>query len=366
MNEPNLYQLLMEQAPRLQFDFLFHNPNPAIDDYLHDDHTHTDEDGNEVTSPGTPDRPVVIETEPDPDPDPPNANPGPAPNPDPNPQQGGDGMIEPLTKAKLDALTLPASVPTGGVFRGGTDDEFIFDGKLDSSSNLHIHSVYSFAGRPNLLAIYGVNAREDEHGNAFASGEDEQLYGGGGNDVLVGGEGDDYLDGGPGNDYLFGGVLRVSDSVYGGGDEASAVNILMGGPGNDYLESAGMSNILNGGPGNDHLVSSGSEHVAMIGGPGNDLFDVFSTDGKVKIMDFQDGADKIRLTEGAFDPAGHKALYQLAVKAGVQWDMGWIATEVDNGVTLQVSGDAEEQLTIEGAYLANLQFELVNGDLFIV
>ena len=71
MNEPNLYQLLREQAPRLQFDFLFHNPNPAIDEYLHGDHTHTDEDGNEVTSPGTPDRPVVIETEPDPDPDPP-------------------------------------------------------------------------------------------------------------------------------------------------------------------------------------------------------------------------------------------------------------------------------------------------------
>ena len=54
----------------LDFDLLFHNPNPAIDEYLHGDHTHTDEDGNEVTSPGTPDRPVVIETEPDPDPPP--------------------------------------------------------------------------------------------------------------------------------------------------------------------------------------------------------------------------------------------------------------------------------------------------------
>lgn len=62
----------------LQFDYLFHNPNPAVDEYLHGDHTHTDEDGNEVVSPGTPDRPVVIDPEPDPDPDPPNANPGPA------------------------------------------------------------------------------------------------------------------------------------------------------------------------------------------------------------------------------------------------------------------------------------------------
>ena len=52
--------------PAMGFDFLFHNPNPWIDDYLHGDHTHTDEDGNEVTSPGTPDRPVVIEPEPTP------------------------------------------------------------------------------------------------------------------------------------------------------------------------------------------------------------------------------------------------------------------------------------------------------------
>ena len=52
------------------FEFSFHNPNPWIDDYLHGDQTHTDEDGEEVVSHGTPDRPVVIEPEPEPDPDP--------------------------------------------------------------------------------------------------------------------------------------------------------------------------------------------------------------------------------------------------------------------------------------------------------
>ena len=60
----------------LDFDLLFHNPNPAIDDYLHGDHTHTDEDGNEVVSPGTPDREPVIVFEPEPEPDP---QPEPAP-----------------------------------------------------------------------------------------------------------------------------------------------------------------------------------------------------------------------------------------------------------------------------------------------
>ena len=67
------------------FDFRFHHPNPWIDDLLHGDHTHTNEDSEEVVSPGTPDRPVVIEPDPEPDPAP-NPNPGPAPATDPEPE----------------------------------------------------------------------------------------------------------------------------------------------------------------------------------------------------------------------------------------------------------------------------------------
>ena len=352
----------------LQFDYLFHNPNPAIDEYLHGDHTHTDEDGNEVVSPGTPDRPVVIDPDPDPDPDadPPNANPGPAP--DAAPQQAGDGMIEPLTNAKLDALTKPGGVPTGGVFRGGAADEFIFDGVNNYDP-------------PASGASLSVPAGELTH--AYGTGANDQFYGGDGNDVLVGGYGNDILEGGPGNDYLFGSLLLVYNDRPPTSVLDAEANILMGGPGHDHLESGGASDIMSGGAGNDHLVFYGVS-VAMVGGPGRDVFDVTLTrnGGQVKIMDFQDGVDKIKLAGstmqqvfggigGATTTAyGHKALYQLATHAGVQWDMGWIATEVDNGVTLPVVNNSavleEYQLTIEGAYLANLQFELVNDDLFIV
>ena len=337
----------------LQFDNLFHNPNPAIDEYLHGDHTHTDEDGNEVTSPGTPDRPVVIDPEPDPDPDPPNANPGPAP--DAAPQQAGEGMIDPLTKGKLDALTQPAGVTTGGVFRGGAADEFIFDGARGGARGFD-------PSNRELVAEYGVNTG------------DEQLYGGDGNDVLVGGRGDDYLNGGPGNDYLFGDDLAVFDYSQSPGNEhlppistgyGDGANILIGGPGNDYLNGGGEIEILNGGPGNDHLETTAWTSSALIGGPGRDVFDV-SSGNIVKIMDFQDGADKILLVSDNSGPDEYLALYQLAAKAGVQIDMGWIATEVDNGVTLPLSQHDNDELTIQGAYLANLQFELVNGDLFIV
>ena len=367
MNDPKLYLDAV-----LDFELRHHHPNPDIDDMLHGDRTRTDEDGNEIIDEGTPEPPVVIE--PEPDPDPPNPNPGPSPNPNPGPspntQQGGDSRIEPLTKEKLDALTQPGGVPTGGVFRGGDGDEFIWDGKLVSSSpvNFHVPSL-NVGAHTGLLAIYGVNVGEDEHGNVVHSGGDEQLYGGEGNDVLVGGWGDDYLDGGPGNDYLFSGLLYVWDGRPATGRGDDEANILKGGPGNDYLEGGGEIDLLDGGPGNDHLVTDAT-FAALIGGPGRDVFDI-TDGGQVKIMDFQDGEDKILLVSadpaGYTDgPTGYLSLYQLAAKAGVQWDMGWIATEVDNGVTLPLSLSYDEELTIEGAYLPNLQFELVNGDLFIV
>lgn len=339
----------------LQFDFLFHHPNPWIDDMLHGDHTHTDDDGNEVISPGTPDRPVVIDPAPDPEPDPaPNPNPGPDPDANPAPTTpSGDSRIAPPTKAELDALTKP-SVTTGDRYDGGTANELIFDGETNHNN--------PNPGPNELVHTYGTG------------GGDELLYGGEGNDVLVGGGGDDYLNGGPGNDHLYGGGLQVFSDFDGppypiiseGVGDSGTANILMGGPGNDYLQSGGDSDILNGGPGNDHLVAGEGKFVALRGGPGRDVFDV-SEGSFVKIMDFQDGADEILLATAGDSP--RVDLYQLAIRAGVQWDMAWIATEVDNGVTLPLDGEYAgdvTELTILGASLSELQFEVVGGDLFIV
>ena len=331
-----------------QFDFLFHHPNPFIDDYLHGDQTHTDEDGEEVVSPGTPDRPPPA-TDPAPAPNPnppPNPNPGPPPDANPAPTTpSGDGRIAPLTKADLDALT-EQSVATGGRHDGGAANDFMYAGATGPDGN--------------VIATYGTDDRA------------ERLYGGEGNDVLVGGHGDDYLNGGPGNDYLFGGRLEVFDRPPGPNEDlpetqghwGGAANILAGGPGNDYLESGGEFDLLDGGPGNDHLASFRSENVSMIGGPGRDVFDVSSPAYRTtKIMDFQDGADKILLPR--IYAAGPLALYELAADVGVQFDVAWIAIEVDNGVNLQLSSDAE--LTIQGARLSELQFEVgAAGDLFIV
>ena len=219
------------------FEFSFHNPNPWIDDYLHGDHTHTDDDGEEVVSPGTPDRPVVIEPEPEPDP-------APAPDPEDDPR------------------TLTGS-------------------------------------------------------------EDESAY-----VVLVGGTGDDTLTGG----------------------------------------SRALYNLLNGGDGDDTLIARGWGENVLIGGPGEDVFDM-THDSKAKIMDFQDGIDKIKITGQAV-----VGFYNAVQEAGLTWDMRWIATEQsgynDDTLALEIEPDTNQGtptiVTILDVQHSDLQFEVVGDDVFIV
>lgn len=239
------------------FDFSFHHPNPWIDDLLHGDHTHTDDDGNEVVSPGTPDRPVVIEPDPEPDT---NPNPGPAPAPDPEPERE-------------------------------TDDE------------------------PRTLT------------------------GSAGDDVLVGGNNDDTLTGS---------VWTRAD------DPLPGYDVLIGGAGDDRLEN-GV--IQDGGPGNDTLITTAPHHeeTIMIGGPGRDVF-VPGGNGDIRIMDFQDGVDQIK-----FDNHPGGAHHVRAVEAGIQWDMNWIADELENGVEIY-----DGELMIVGVDIANLQVVVTDDGFFIV
>ena len=219
-----------------------------------------------------------------------------------------------------------------------------------------------------------------------------RLYGGGQDDLIIGGYGDDELIGGSGNDYLFGDGLKMAvngphdydatapvESVGHGNDRligGPQSDYLYGGGGNDYLDGGHGDNILDGGPGNDYLRSGGdpvpnSEHFyppghdVLIGGTGNDVFDV-SDATQVTIRDFQDGVDRIKMG--------------VATETNLQWDMDQIATETADGVTLQIWEEqyaatsenprhtllTDGTLTILGADLAELQFEVVGGDLFIV
>ena len=384
------------------FDFRFHHPNPWIDDLLHGDHTHTDDDGNEVISPGTPDRPVVIEPDPEPEPDP-NPNPGPDPAPDPAPAPAN---FEPLTEAKLAALlgASPTSVTstdavingdqaenkndvihgTGGdhTLRGHSGNDFLYvegwaDYDWDDNTDQRATETDTAFTR-----IYGAGVRTINNelytsvgdyyifgGNDPGSFGNDKLYGGAGNDVLVGGGGDDYLDGGSGNDYLYGGDLSLpkltgAESTEPAGGRGDGIDVLIGGSGDDYLNAGGDFGLLNGGPGNDYLEEDGRSGV-LIGGPGRDVFDVQYGDG-TKIMDFQNGVDKILVFNTEHGEDSVVRFYKLVTQANIQWDMSWIAAGTREGVVLRTGDNWEDTITIVGADLSDLQFEFVGDDVFIV
>lgn len=142
--------------------------------------------------------------------------------------------------------------------------------------------------------------------------------------------------------------------------------VLIGGDNDDIITGA---KIMVGGAGDDTLKlgfsGAKSGETIMIGGPGADVFDATGVGqtGGVRIVDFQDGVDKIKypLLNDEF------SAYTLAVEAGLQWNMSWIADEMGNGVVIEHdNSDHFGDLTILGVRLENLQIEIVNGDLFIV
>ena len=251
---------------------------------------------------------------------------------------------------------------------GNNENNFIYDGDeqwtgsyYDEDEGLHF-----------ITWIYGMYRGSDSGWRMVDVHDDDRFYGRGGDDVLVGGAGDDYLDGGPGDDYLFGGVLylpNVTTSYAGHRPPISTKPAAARNAGTD---------VLNGGPGNDYLA--GGDFDTLIGGPGRDVFDVSSA-GHATIRDFQDGADKIKIgpqhdvfSKNSGDQPVRDFLpsnsnwikSKIVTPANLQWEIDQIATETDDGVTLPVLDGGAGTLTILGADLDDLQFEVSGGDLFIV
>ncbi len=111
----------------------------------------------------------------------------------------------------------------------------------------------------------------------------DRLTGGAGNTVVNGLGGNDRLDGGAGNDRLFAGA---------GGDT------LLGGAGNDILLGGEGADSLSGGAGLDRLTG-GTQGDALRGGLGADRFVFAAGDGTDRILDWQDGQDRIEIASGA-------------------------------------------------------------------
>lgn len=130
----------------------------------------------------------------------------------------------------------------------------------------------------------------------LGTGWNDTLNGRGGNDSLVGANGSDRLRGWTGNDRLNGG--GDDDFIWG----QRGKDVLLGGDGDDWLA---------GGRDNDRLV----------GGEGADVFVFARGDGRDRIVDWEDGVDKLDLS--AFDISLRKALsYARQVGDDVVFNFG--------------------------------------------
>lgn len=141
---------------------------------------------------------------------------------------------------------------------------------------------------------------------------DDLLKGKGGVDALKGEAGDDRLLGQNGADRLFGG--RDADALLGGeGGDAlfggKGRDLLLGGDGRDELVGGKGADLLTGGLGADRLK----------GGKGADLFDFAVGDGRDRILDWQDGVDRIQLRGG---PASLADLVVEDARAGARVSYG--------------------------------------------
>ncbi len=182
------------------------------------------------------------------------------------------------------------------------------------------------------LTVNGTDGKEIIKGGSGG----ETFKGKGGNDTLRGNGGSDTLLGGGGNDVLLGG--NGNDNLRGGGGDdrmlgAGGVDALSGGKGRDILKGGGRGDRLAGNDDNDKLLgqggaddlSGGSGKDLLIGGAGGDRLEGGTGNDKLKgrggddifeyvvggdvdrIRDFEDGSDRIDLSDFGF-PGAFQAL----------------------------------------------------------
>lgn len=162
-------------------------------------------------------------------------------------------------------------------------------------------------GIENVIAGHGNDTiiGSAGHNRLTGLGGNDLLQGGAGNDTLLGGLGNDTLDGGVGTDHaIYTATQKVSVNLTTGrasgaegNDRLIGIEHVTTGAGNDVLWGSAAANILNGGAGKDEIRGFRGNDT-LYGGAGADRFVFTDRDGADRIMDFEDGIDRVVL-EGA-------------------------------------------------------------------
>jgi Ca2+-binding RTX toxin-like protein len=204
---------------------------------------------------------------------------------------------------------------------GGTGVDFVSGGGGDDT-------ITGGDGSDTLVGGDGNDSLLGNLNTDFMSGGrgDDSLDGGNSNDTLSGGEGNDRLLGALGNDSLLAGT--GNDTVIGGegadtmsggdGDDLMSGELgndrMFGGLGNDTMNGGDSADEMFGNDGRDILngsngadtISGGWGMDTLIGGADADVFHFVVDSSDDVIRDFQNGTDRIDLSE--FNLAGFGAL----------------------------------------------------------
>lgn len=211
---------------------------------------------------------------------------------------------------------------------GGNDTLFGDDGNDTVLGGDGDDSVSGSAGSDKVYGERGADVLNGDggHDTLYGWNENDILYGGTENDALYGGFGADQLFGGIGNDTLWGdtdndhvqgdaGRDRLfggsfNDTLDGGDDNDS----LWGDVGNDTLLGGSGVDQLFGGIGNDSL-NGGAGHDLLTGGSLRDIFVFAGNAGRDRVMDFEQGRDRVDLS--AYDPTWAEVRGALSIKGGI-------------------------------------------------
>lgn len=183
-------------------------------------------------------------------------------------------------------------------------------------------------GGPGNDTIFGGSQADTIIGNSgdddlFGQGGNDQISGFAGADRLFGSTGDDNLKGGSGNDRLVGGP----------GNDA-----LNGNAGNDTLVGSEGNDFLRGGSGMDHL-SGGTGFDRLKGNGGADILEFKIGSGRDKIKGYQDGLDKIDLSDFGFATMAEAKSFASNSNGNAVFDFGGgDLLIVDNTLLSQLNG----------------------------
>jgi hypothetical protein len=190
-----------------------------------------------------------------------------------------------ITGTSFDDLIL--GNPGRDILNGGAGNDTIYGGKDDDTINTAggDNLILGNLGDDLILALVGNNIIYGGQNNDSISGGtgNNQIFGNLGNDGLVSGNGSDYIHGGQGddtilanrsefgtggNDTLLGG--QGNDSIVGG----SGNSTLYGNDGDDTITPGTGTSYVDAGDGNDLIFVRSTGADTLIGGLGDDIFEV--------------------------------------------------------------------------------------------